>query len=99
VAGALIGGILGHQLGSAGSRQLTTVGGAVAGAVIGSELATDRSSSGATQSVRRCSVSAGSGRPDYWDVVYVFRGQTHRMQTARPPGPTVTVNRLGEPRT
>ena len=37
-------------------------------------------------------------KPEYWDVTYDFRGQTHHMQTTYPPGATVTVNRLGEPR-
>ena len=38
------------------------------------------------------------GRPEFWDVTYKFRGQEHRMQMTDPPGPTVTVNGLGEPR-
>ena len=38
------------------------------------------------------------GRPDYWDVTYNFRGQEHRVQMTAAPGPTVTVNRQGEPR-
>jgi uncharacterized protein YcfJ len=31
-------------------------------------------------------------------VTYEFRGQQHRVQMARDPGRTVTVNRNGEPR-
>jgi len=99
VAGALIGGILGHQIGSGGQRGLTTAGGAVAGAVIGSNIGRDNGGPAvATQDVRRCERVRGQERPDYWDVTYVFRGQEHRMQTTAPPGPTVTVNRDGEPR-
>jgi len=37
-------------------------------------------------------------RPAYWDVVYNFRGQQHRVQMTSPPGQTVTVNGAGEPR-
>jgi hypothetical protein len=36
--------------------------------------------------------------PALWDVSYNFRGQDHRLQMTTPPGPTVTVNRMGEPR-
>jgi hypothetical protein len=28
----------------------------------------------------------------------VFRGQVHHVQMTEPPGPTITVNRDGEPR-
>jgi hypothetical protein len=38
------------------------------------------------------------GGPAYWDVTYNFRGQEHRVQMSAPPGTTVTVNELGEPR-
>jgi hypothetical protein len=34
----------------------------------------------------------------YYDVTYVFRGQTHRAQLGVPPGPTIAVNGEGEPR-
>jgi uncharacterized protein YcfJ len=37
-------------------------------------------------------------KPDYWDVTYTFRGQEHHVQMVTPPGRTITVNRLGEPR-
>jgi hypothetical protein len=37
-------------------------------------------------------------RAAYWDVTYTVRGQTYRVQMARAPGRTVTVNEQGEPR-
>ena len=53
----------------------------------------------------RCAVLRPGGYPslasmglDNRHVTYNFRGQDHRIQMANPPGPTVTVNRQGEPR-
>jgi uncharacterized protein YcfJ len=98
IAGAVIGGILGHQIGGGTGRDVATVGGAVAGAAVGSRIARDRNGQEVvTQDVRKCETTQG-GRPDYWDVTYVFRGIEHRVQMTAPPGATVTVNRDGEPR-
>lgn len=97
VAGALIGGILGHQVGDGRGKDLATVGGAVIGAVVGSNIGRD-SGSQPTQDMRRCTSVPSQSRPDYWDVTYSFRGQEHRMQMSSAPGPTVTVNAQGEPR-
>ncbi|MEK6243991.1 MAG: beta/gamma crystallin-related protein, partial [Pseudomonadota bacterium] len=51
-----------------------------------------------TQDVQRCA-SVPSQAPTFWEVTYNFRGQEHRVQMSAPPGPTVTVNERGEPRT
>lgn len=102
IAGAVIGGILGHQLGSSGrgpGQGVATVGGAVAGGAIGAKISRDRGGEQVvTQDVQRCASVPSQARPEHWDVIYVFRGQEHRMQTTTPPGPTVTVNNQGEPR-
>lgn len=94
IAGAIIGGILGHQVGSGRGNDAATAGGAVAGAAIGSNFG------GTTYSrdVERCSRSQVSGPPQYWDVTYRFRGVDRYVQMTRPPGPTITVDRDGEPR-
>ena len=94
--GAVIGGILGHQIGGGTGRDVATVGGAVVGGVIGGR--SGREPEEQTREVQRCAPTAASGRPAYWDVTYRFRGQDHRIQMRRPPGETVTVNRQGEPR-
>jgi hypothetical protein len=94
VIGAIIGGIIGHQIGGGSGRDAATAGGAVAGAAIGSQSGRGLPYS---REVRRCE-NVSSGRPLYWDVTYNFRGQDHFVQMNRPPGPTVTVNRAGEPR-
>ncbi len=97
LAGALIGGILGHQIGGGTGRDIATAGGVVAGAVVGSRINSDGQRV-ASQDVQRCRTVPGPQSADYWDVSYTFRGQDHRVQMSRPPGPTITVNRQGEPR-
>ena len=101
LVGALLGGVLGHQVGGGMGNSLATVGGAVAGGAVGAHLGSQsgEQTSGSTRDVERCSTAQASNRPDYWDVTYSFRGTEHRMQTTSAPGPTVTVNRQGEPRT
>lgn len=98
IAGAVIGGILGHQFGGGSGRDLATAGGVVAGAAVGANAGRSNDPRMVTQDVQRCSNRPNDARPDYWDVTYEFRGQQHRMQTTSPPGATVTVNGRGEPR-
>ena len=98
IAGALIGGILGHQVGKGRGNDLATVGGAVAGAAVGANVGRGDGQAASTRDVKRCENVAGKIRPDLWDVSYTFRGQEHRMQVTSPPGRTVTVNERGEPR-
>jgi uncharacterized protein YcfJ len=98
IAGAIIGGILGHQVGSGRGNDLATVGGAVAGGAIGANIGRDGGQPAYGRDVQRCENVSSQARPDHWDVTYDFRGQSHRMQTAAPPGRTVTVNGQGEPR-
>jgi uncharacterized protein YcfJ len=100
IAGAVIGGILGHQIGSGRGNDIATAGGAVAGAAIGANV--DRGYGGGAnvydRDVQRCTSVPRNARPAFWDVYYTFRGETHRVQTETPPGPTITVNGNGEPR-
>ncbi len=99
IAGAVIGGILGHQLGGGSGKDLATVGGVLAGAAVGANLGRDSSGTQVqSQDVQRCTSAPRSARPDYWEVTYVFRGQEHHVQMTTPPGETVDVNELGEPR-
>ena len=99
IAGALIGGILGHQVGGGRGKDVATAGGAVAGAALGANIGRDGGAPVATtQNMQRCDNTPGQARPDYWDVTYNFRGQEHRVQMSTPPRNTVTVNEQGEPR-
>jgi len=96
--GAVIGGILGHQVGGGSGRDLATVGGAVAGGVVGANVGRGQQGPGGSRDVQRCANAPGPTTPAYWDVSYEFRGTAHRVQLMAAPGPTVTVNRQGEPR-
>ncbi len=96
VVGALLGGILGHQVGGGRGKDVATAGGAVAGAAIGANAG--GGSQVRNQDVERCANVPSQARPEYWDVIYEFRGVEHRIQTTVPPGSTVTVNEQGEPR-
>lgn len=95
--GALIGGILGHQVGGGSGKDIATVGGAIAGAVVGANVGRG-SGSNPGPDVQRCTTSATQAAPAYWDVVYVFRGLEHRVQMSVQPGATILVNSQGEPR-
>ena len=98
IAGALIGGILGHQVGGGRGQDLATAGGAVAGAALGANVGRNGQQT-STREVQRCANTPNQARPEFWDVTYSFRGQEHRLQMSTHPGRTVTVNERGEPRT
>jgi len=97
IAGALIGGILGHQVGGGTGKDLATAGGAIAGAALGAQVGRDGQQV-AAQDVQRCENVPGGAQPAYWDVSYSFRGRDHRVQMASAPGNSITVNEQGEPR-
>lgn len=97
IVGGVLGGVIGHQIGSGRGNDVATAIGAIGGATIGANV--DRGGQRTyTQDVQRCSALPGSGRPEYWDVTYIFRGQTHRAQLGFAPGTKLTVNGRGEPR-
>jgi uncharacterized protein YcfJ len=92
--GAVLGGVIGHQIGGGTGKDLATVGGAVAGGVIGAKSGGNDDT---TRDVRRCA-NTPNATPAYWDVSYSFRGVQHQVQMASAPGATISVNRNGEPR-
>lgn len=99
IAGTILGGILGHQVGGGRGKDLATVGGAIAGATLGSNLGSNGGGQQVvTQNVQRCTTTPAQTRPEYWDVTYSFRNIEHRIQMTTPPGRTISVNRAGEPR-
>ena len=93
IAAAVIGGILGHQIGGGRGQDIATAGGAVGGAALGANVGNS-----SYHDVQHCESTQRSSRPDYWDVTYNFRGSEHRVQMTSPPGPTIAVNGNGEPR-
>ena len=94
IAGAIIGGILGHQVGSGRGNDAATAAGAIGGAAIGSGAVGNTYG----RDVQRCAPQAVSGPPMYYDVTYRYRGVDRYVQMTRAPGPTIDVNRDGEPR-
>lgn len=96
IIGGIVGGILGHQVGKGSGNTAATIGGAVGGAALGANAGRikDRITG---RDVERCE-NVSSGRVEYYDVTYDFRGTTHRVQTQTDPGRTITVNQRGEPR-
>jgi uncharacterized protein YcfJ len=98
IIGAVVGGVLGHQIGGGRGQDIATAGGAVAGGVVGAGVGRGSGQEVTTRDVQRCQDVASQGPPDYWDVMYNFRGVDHHIQMNAPPGPTVTVNGNGEPR-
>ena len=97
IAGAVIGGILGHQVGDGRGRDLATIGGVVGGGLLGANVGRG-SGQPATQDVQKCANVQNQTPPALWDVTYNFAGQEHRIQMTMDPGPTVIVNDRGEPR-
>jgi uncharacterized protein YcfJ len=97
IAGAVIGGVLGHQIGGGHGKDIATIGGAVAGGAIGANVGRDGGQV-VTRDVQRCRTVARNARPEYWEITYRFRGQTHRAQLSSPPGRTILVDESGQPR-
>jgi len=96
IAGAVIGGLLGHQVGGGRGRDVATAGGAVAGAAIGANVGRDGGQV-VTRDVQRCRTVQSNPHPDYWDVTYRFHGRLHRAQFRTPPGRTIVVDDAGVP--
>jgi uncharacterized protein YcfJ len=97
ILGGILGGVLGHQVGSGRGKDVATVGGAVAGAAIGSNVGREGGVVTGERDVQKCA-HAPSGPPQYWDVMYFYRGVEHHVQMNTPPGRTILVNGHGEPR-
>jgi uncharacterized protein YcfJ len=98
VLGAIVGGILGHQVGKGDGRKVATVGGAAAGAVVGSKLASD-SDNGRQDSpaqkytiVRHCpGGEQGTRRIAAYDVEYRYRGDVYTSRLNYDPGDRIRV--------
>jgi len=97
VVGGVIGGLLGHQVGAGRGNTAATIGGAAVGAAIGSNV-NRGGDSVYSRDVQRCASSPSDAAPAYYDVTYNFQGVEHHVQTSSPPGPTILVDRNGDPR-
>jgi uncharacterized protein YcfJ len=94
IAGGVIGGAIGHQLGSGRERDVLTAIGAVAGAAVANQRALGRNGYVAVP-VQRCEVVSDRFTERHIDgylVTYRHHGRLYTMRTRTPPGDRV---RLG----
>jgi uncharacterized protein YcfJ len=91
--GALVGGILGHQIGGGSGKTLATVAGAGAGGYAGNKIQqnTQRNDTYTTTEQRCATVYDLKEEPAGFDVVYVYQGHEHHLHTDLDPGSTLPV--------
>lgn len=82
---------------SGGATAGTLLGGILGHQVAGAAAGGHKGAYASSRGLRRCQ-TVGGGNPAYWDVTYSYEGIEHQVQMSEPPGRTVAVNRLGEPR-
>jgi uncharacterized protein YcfJ len=91
--GAVVGGLLGNQVGKGDGRRAATVAGAVAGGVVGNQVGSDNRPQYTTQ--RRCRPSTGSSPgPRHvvaYDVEYRYRGEVFTSRLTYDPGDRMRV--------
>lgn len=93
VTGALIGGLLAHQLGDGSGRDLATVAGAAAGGYAGNRIeARMQQGDTYTTTVRRCTtVYDRTVRPQGYQVRYRLGGKGGTVRLNYDPGPRIPV--------
>ena len=99
VLGAIVGGILGHQVGRGDGRNIATVGGAAAGAVVGSKLAADNDREERDAPVQKYTIvrhcpggeSKGGRHITAYDVEYRYRGDVYTSRLSYDPGDRIRV--------
>jgi len=89
--GAMVGGLLGNQVGKGDGRRAATMAGVVAGGVVGNQVVAERPQY-TTQ--RRCRPASGSSGPRHvvaYDVEYRYRGEVFTSRLAYDPGDRMRV--------
>jgi uncharacterized protein YcfJ len=92
LTGALIGGVIGHQIGSGHGNDAATVAGALIGGTLGNRSAYRNGDYGPVQysrPVKRCETQYRDHqekRIDGYDVVYRYYGQTYATRMPKDPG-------------
>ena len=91
--GAVVGGLLGNQVGGGKGKTLATVAGAVGGGYAGNRIEASRQQGQVTSSVqRKCStVSNSSSKIVGYNVRYVYNGVTRTTRMDHDPGDRVQV--------
>jgi uncharacterized protein YcfJ len=91
--GAVVGGLLGNQIGDGDGRKLATVAGAAAGGVAGNQIQ-KKIQDGSTETVteNRCSTVYDSHEvEDGYEVIYILDGERHTIRMDRDPGSRIPV--------
>jgi uncharacterized protein YcfJ len=88
VGGAVVGGVLGHQVGGGRGKDLATAAGAVAGALGGRKVQENRQQKNAQPKVeKRCeTVTEMSETVVGYDVTYELDGKQHTVRMSKKPG-------------
>jgi uncharacterized protein YcfJ len=91
--GALVGGVLGHQVGGGNGKTLATVAGAAAGGYAGNTIQKQAQENDTyTTTEQRCStVYDRKEEPAGFDVVYEYQGRRHHVHMDRNPGASLPV--------
>ena len=85
VAGALVGGALGNQVGKGDGRKASTIAGAVLGGAIGRRIDRNNRVAGAGR-CRMVEVERDERRLTGYDVEYQYKGETYMSRLAADPG-------------
>jgi uncharacterized protein YcfJ len=91
--GAVVGGLLGHQVGGGSGKTLATVAGAAAGGYAGNKIQ-QKTQQGDTYTTteQRCITAYDiKEEPAGFEVVYEYKGQQHHVHTDRDPGRALPV--------
>jgi uncharacterized protein YcfJ len=97
LTGALIGGVIGHQIGSGHGNDAATVAGALIGGAIGNRSAYKNGNYGPVQysrPVQRCETQYRDHqekRVDGYDVVYSYHGQKYATRMPKDPGRKIRI--------
>ncbi len=91
--GALVGGVLGHQIGGGNGKTLATVAGAGAGGYAGNKIQQNAQEKDTyTTTEQRCNtVYDKKEEPAGFDVVYELNGSKHHLHTDTDPGSSLPV--------
>jgi uncharacterized protein YcfJ len=91
--GALVGGVLGHQVGGGNGKTIATVAGAAAGGYAGNKIQQRQQQNDTyTATEQRCSTAYDvKHEPAGFDVVYEYKGQQHHVHLDKDPGSSLPV--------
>lgn len=85
--GAVIGGVLGNQVGGGNGKKVATVAGAVVGGIIGKKVQQNHQASQTYQTTeRQCRLEQGADRVTGYDVTYEIEGESSVIFMDHKPG-------------